>query len=251
MGVRWLRKRSFTALVGSVVFLSLVQCGKGAADDDEESEGNPACDATCDDRCNAFVGCGFDVQASCAAECKSSLQHADCRGFRPADQYTCEELEEVHACADYCHEFCVWAASCGSFDQQICFEGCAYGTPPICNPASVAARGCDELKPEARMYDDIGRSLQEDDQIVLGGSFTDYSAYGLCVSARDCTLPEGCSLATNTCGACTQDSDCEDGLSVTHHLCSSGQCLKVECLADDECVSQHCDADTHTCVNPF
>src|SRR4051794_34923073 len=116
MGERWLRTRSLRALVGPVLLFSLVQCGKGASDDEEDAdEGNPACDAACDDRCDAFAGCGLAVQAGCAEECKSSLQHAECRGFRPADQYTCEELEEVHQCAQYCHEFCGWAPGCGSF----------------------------------------------------------------------------------------------------------------------------------------
>ena len=248
MGERWPWQRVRT-LTCSVLILALVQCGKGASDDEQTDEGNPACEATCDDRCSAFVGCGFDVQASCADECKNSLQHADCRGFRPADQYTCDELAEVNACAAYCHEFCVWASACGSFNQQTCIEGCAYEKPTLCNPASVAARTCDELKPEARMYDDIGQLLQGDSEFAYGGSFFNYREYGLCLEAQDCELPETCSLATNTCGACAEDADCDRGLSSKHYVCSTGQCLEVACVVDDDCFTGRCRADTHTCVD--
>jgi len=185
-------------LIGSALLLTLVQCGTRSTEDEDTGDSNRACDASCEDRCDAFVGCGIGVTASCADECKSSLKHADCRGYRPADQYTCDELQEVRNCARYCTEFCVWAAACGTFDQQVCLEGCTYEGPPICNSASVSARTCDELKPEARTYDDVGHLLQEGGDFAFGGSAS-LSTYGLCLTARDCEATEMCALETNTC----------------------------------------------------
>jgi len=233
----------------SFLLLCLVQCtSQSGGDADDDSHVDRGCLTMCDDRCDAFVGCGFAVSAACADDCKRSLKHADCRGFRPADQYTCGELESVHECAAYCTEFCVWASACGSFDQQLCLEGCSYGEPDICNPASVAARTCDELKPEARTYDDRGRSLQDSGLGYAG--FSDYTDYGLCRDADDCELPDACDLATNTCGACVQSSDCERLLGINPYLCSNGQCLEVDCVTDADCGIgfRLCQPSTHTCV---
>jgi hypothetical protein len=189
--------RSLGHLSRSLLLLCLVQCGTPPEPEAEDT--GKSCRTVCKEQCSAFAACGFETQPDCADECENALRHIDCRGERPADQFTCEELELYHACATYCGAFCARAPECGSFDGQRCLEGCSYGQPPVCNAASVAARTCDQLKPEARLYDDLGDSLQRESDFAYFSSPDAYLAYGLCREARDCTAPLTCSLATNTC----------------------------------------------------
>jgi hypothetical protein len=229
---------------GSLLFLVLAHCSSKPSEEEEQRE---QCRAVCKDRCDAYGKCGFVTVATCADSCANSLQHADCRGEIPADQYTCDELEEVYVCAQYCATFCARVPECGSFNQQYCLEGCSFDAPSLCNPASVAARTCDELKPEARSYDEGGRLLQGDGEVHHYTSPFAYQDYGLCRETYECTLPETCLLATNTCGACTQNSDCSRGTS-SPYLCMDGECLDVDCITDDDCLIGICDPEAHACV---
>jgi len=232
-------------LVGALGLLLLVQCGEKAGRDDGENAA--ACRQLCEGRCSAFAGCGLEARAGCVDECAASLQYFDCEFERPADQLTCDELEEIAACTNYCTEFCARATECGSFDRADCLGGCTDEQPLVCNPASVAVRTCDQLKPEARVYADAGRSLR-DDGFASGHSY-DPEAFGLCRNPDDCDLPLTCLPATNTCGACSQASDCERGSPFEAYVCSNGECLDVECAINDDCILGVCDLATYTCVD--
>ena len=149
----------------------------------------------------------------------------------------------MQGCASYCAELCDRAPECGSFDAARCRTGCAEDQPAICNPASVAARSCDELKPELRLYDDIARASEDGSDFASGGFGP---RFGLCATAHDCEEPLGCSLETNTCGPCRTNEDCAQAYG--SHICAEDQtCQQVGCLADDDCSSGICSAGSHEC----
>jgi len=161
------------------------------------------------------------------------------------DQLTCTELKGAYACADYCATLCARAPSCGSFDSNLCAQGCTTQSPSICNAASVAARTCDQLKPELRDYEDTARAEHDGSHIQIGFGGTNH--YGLCTKADDCELPLTCALSTNTCSACASDTDCKRAGG--KYVCSSEKaCLEVSCLTDADCFGRVCDADSHECV---
>ncbi len=202
------------------------------------------CTARCSDLCKALSACDTPP-ADCQAQCTLGLG-ADCAG-PPADQLTCKELSATYACADYCATLCTRAPECGSFDSRKCAIGCASESPTICNPASVAARTCDQLKPELRSYQETAE-IEQSGGHVSSGHFG--PSYGLCESAEDCELPLGCASATNTCAACDSDADC--ARTYPHYACSAAhECTKVDCVVDADCsidlTGQFCDPTLHVC----
>jgi hypothetical protein len=199
------------------------------------------CDAYCTNFCEALDACEL-APKDCQDECEAGVGDS-CTGAAPADRLTCSELSEVLACADYCGTLCGRAPSCGSFDATACVRGCAELGPSICNAASVPARTCDQLKPEIRLYESIGKSGPDDDAVVGGSSGP---RFGLCLSGDDCEAPSGCSLSTNTCAACEQDADCKHDYE--SFICSEEhECVEVGCATDDDCFAGVCDAKTHEC----
>jgi hypothetical protein len=196
------------------------------------------CSARCSDLCKALASCDTPP-ADCEAQCTLGLG-SECSGA-PADQLTCKELSATYACADYCATLCTRAPECGSFDSKKCASGCASESPTICNPASVAARSCDQLKPEIRSYQQRAE-VEESGGHVASGGFG--SSYGLCLDASDCDAPLGCVVESNTCGSCTADADCA---SYTPQACSENkECVRVGCVKDADC-PKFCDAASHEC----
>lgn len=213
-----------------------------------DDDSNPACESLCSDVCQTLPGCGLAVAANCTDECLAGLGGLDCADARPVGQLTCDELNELYVCAEYCATLCTTAAACAPFDERLCTIGCA-SDPVLCNPKSVAARSCDQLKPEARRYEDLGRAQESDSyDIEFGG--TSLAPYGLCGDADDCEAPLGCSAETNTCAACVSDAECAKGFALQPIVCTAdGACLEVECASDDDCFDgSSCDAQTHTCI---
>jgi hypothetical protein len=151
-------------------------------------------------------------------------------------------------CASYCSTLCARAPMCGTFDEKLCLQGCAISPPPICNPASVAARSCDQLKLEARDYQGAANAANGNG---TGGyvSGIAWLSYGLCQYTNDCTSGMACLAATNTCGQCVANADCTDNLG-TRYACQSGACQMVECLKNSDCgiSSQVCDTTHGNCV---
>ncbi|HKO51964.1 MAG TPA: hypothetical protein VJV79_29850 [Polyangiaceae bacterium] len=205
------------------------------------------CASTCGDLCKALSACDVEVPSDCKDQCTKGVSGADCSASRPPDQLTCAELKDTYACADYCATLCTRAPSCGSFDANLCAHGCTTQSPSICNAASVAARTCDQLKPELRLYEDTARAEQNGSHIsVRIGSGT--NPYGLCTKADECALPLGCVLETNTCSPCGSDTDCKHGYG--SYICSTdNQCLKVACASDEDCFGRVCDVAQHECVD--
>jgi hypothetical protein len=108
----------------------------------------------------------------------------------------------------------------------------AAGTPVrAINPDSVAARTCDQLKPELRISEDRGRALHSSgDDAVFGTS----STFGLCNTTADCSgpVPQSCDLATNVCRPCATDADCKTDFGA--HACApDGTCKIVDCVVGD------------------
>ncbi|MEI9937995.1 MAG: hypothetical protein WDO69_12320 [Pseudomonadota bacterium] len=209
-----------------------------------ESAGT-SCASQCGDLCKALAGCDGEVPSNCVSQCTTSVAGANCSDSHPPSQLTCAELKESYACADYCATLCTRAPDCGSFDSKLCAQGCTIQSPSICNAASVAARTCDQLKPELRDYEDTARAEQGGSHIGIG--FGGTNPYGLCTDADDCELPFGCSLATNTCSPCESDDNCKRTLG--SYICSAEkQCTKVECASDADCPGRVCDAQRHVCA---
>ncbi len=190
-----------------------------------------SCASLCGDMCKALAACDVEVASDCAGRCATGVAAANCADSRPPDQLTCGELKAAYACADYCATLCTRAPSCGSFDAQLCAQGCTTQSPSICNAASVAARTCDQLKPELRLYEDSARAEQGGSHISHG-DFGGTNPYGLCADADDCELPLGCTLITNTCSACAADADCKRAFGP--YICSAEKaCTKVACASDE------------------
>jgi len=208
-----------------------------------------ACRSVCTSTCKAFADCSLGVanSATCVDGCVAGIDPKSCASARPADQLTCEELKQVYDCSVYCAALCQRAPECGTFDQSFCLRGCTNGDPPICNAASVAARTCDQLKPELREDEERGRALSSENSVFIGGS-SDPKVFGLCKTGIDCDLPLGCSAATNTCAPCSSDSECFQDFG--KYSCSpKGECVKVDCLTDTDCFNDFCDTQLHTCID--
>lgn len=194
-----------------------------------------ACTRYCDDACAALAACPSGAPPGCSATCFAGSDRAACTGSLPPDQQTCAQLTKHQSCADYCTTLCAAAPSCGSFDPGLCLSGCAHTQPSLCNSASVAARTCDQLKPELQVYQAAGSALARGEAFGSSGS---PKVFGLCTSAFDCPSPLGCSAATNTCGPCATNADCADTFGILKKLCTADkQCMTVDCLSDADCSS--------------
>src|SRR5262245_17657146 len=105
-----------------------------------------SCTDWCAGACSTLKSCGT-ASESCVSDCTFGFG-ADYCAFGTPDRFTCTELESTikHAflCASYCSAFCSRIPECGSFDSALCNLGCE-AHPVLCNPASVAARTCDQL----------------------------------------------------------------------------------------------------------
>jgi len=214
--------------------------------------GSSQCRPSCENTCQAFATCSLGTAdaATCVADCIAGSDPSTCAHARPADQLTCPELKQVYDCAQYCTALCRRGPSCGTFSESFCDTGCASYGPPVCNVASVAARTCDQLKPELRTYEDRGRDLSQPGT-VSGGGVGSPAAFGLCKDARDCTAPLGCASATNTCAPCAADAECAQGTIFKYRCSSSAACVQVECLTAADCSSVFpaCDPTTFKCVD--
>jgi hypothetical protein len=129
--------------------------------------------------------------------------------------------------------------------MKLCAQGCASAEPFICNPASVPARTCDQLKPELRDYEDLGRSLNTPGD--HGSSGNSSTTYGLCSSNWECR-GQRCDLTTNVCAPCRVDADCKEDFGA--HICApDGSCMSVRCAEDADCSGgDKCDPATHECA---
>jgi hypothetical protein len=209
-----------------------------------ESSSN-SCIAYCDNLCSSLTTCELSIgEEDCQEACQSGLTDAECRNQPAPDRLTCDELTEVVTCAEYCGTLCERAPKCGTFDAKACVTGCASSSPSICNAASVAARTCDQLKPEIRLYERRGTPSDGDS---ASGGFLSPSSFGLCEEAEDCEAPLGCSQATNTCAACETNDDCAHDYGA--YICNDAQeCEKVACVADKDCIlDRPCNTETHEC----
>lgn len=201
------------------------------------------CSAYCTNLCEALDECEL-APSGCEQQCEAGIGKS-CQGASAPDRLTCAELSESLACANYCGTLCDRAPSCGTFDAAACVRGCSESSHSVCNAASVAARSCDELKPEIRNYEARG-NVGPNEEIVSGGVGP---SYGLCRSGEDCDAPLGCSPATNTCEACESDADCTR--EYPSYVCTEAhECAEVECLSDADCfgLEKICDAETNECV---
>jgi hypothetical protein len=213
------------------------------------SDRSAACQAYCSDLIQALADCGLDTSAlGSPGECGKQLGAVDCAAQRPPAQLNCSELGELNACSEYCVSLCERAAACGPFDAGLCARGCAVD-PAICNAQSVAPRSCEQIKPEARWYEDLGRDQASGgDSIVLSSGGVP-SGFGLCEDAAPCEGQLGCSATTNTCAPCSSDAECARARSLREYRCSAEQlCVEVECLKDDDCYGRYCDLGSNTCV---
>lgn len=215
----------------------------GAGCSSSGGAGSPSCRAFCGDFCGALARCAAPAAGDCKAQCELGAGEHGCADAPPADRLTCAELLQSYACVDYCATLCTRAPSCGSFDPASCATGCAYLGAPICNAASVAARSCDQLKPELRLYEEAAQALREGDELIHIGSGP---MNGLCRTGQDCLPPLGCSAQTNTCGACEADVDCTRQFET--YICSAEkQCTAVSCASDTDCALGFCNLATHEC----
>ncbi len=228
-------------IVGTVLLLllgAMVACSSSSA------SGDGTCPAYCSSACQALGQCNVMVGATCASDCESGVGTNACASLRPISQYTCEEIQTFANCASYCSAFCQRVPTCGAFDETLCLQGCAIVQPPICNPASVAARTCDQLKPEARNYQDTASTQNSGGASFVGAS---PQAYGLCESASDCPSSQACSMATSTCGPCKTNADCSQLPGLSYACLSGGTCAMVDCLTTADCVEEVCSAQ-YKCV---
>jgi len=237
----WLR---FSGL-GLACFVAVLL--PGCSGNSQAAGASPACQTLCSETCQALSDCQVEVATDCVQACAAGLPpNTDCAGMERPDRLTCAELTSEYACTQYCATLCERAPECGSFEAQRCVRGCASESPSVCNSASVAARSCDQLKPELRLYDEAGQLSSGSVQVVGGSSGV--KAFGLCKTGADCDPPLGCEPATNTCAACRLDADCERGFGEKDICSSDYTCVKVECRADADCSGRVCDTASHTCV---
>lgn len=198
------------------------------------------CSGYCENACDAFAACSLDAGAGCVEDCTGDLGEVACEALTPLDRLTCSELEVAFTCALHCEAVCRRAAECATFDETLCVVGCGQDVPSICNPKSADARTCDQIKIEARAYEELGRALQDpgSGDFGSGGSASSGpSPTGLCTTASGCEMPLACSLETNTCGACATDAECDRGFSASGSLaCIDAECAAVECVDDGDCI---------------
>ena len=204
-----------------------------------------ACKSACQVGCDAARECGLDMDDDqCAEDCLASLGAVDCSETTPLDRLTCDELEHVFDCNAHCSALCRRSLDCATFNEQTCLTGCAIEHGSICNAASVPVRSCDDIKREARFYEEVGQAKQSGGHaIFVGGGGP---SFGLCSGADDCDEPLACDFATNTCGKCDSDTECarEAGVALA---CQKGACVTVECVVDDDCSGSLCDTEKHVC----
>jgi hypothetical protein len=233
-------------LLVAVSFVSALFAGCAGS---SGSGSNAACRSVCEDTCSALGKCGIaDIPKTCADDCTAGLGSSNCANARPANQLTCAELKDVYDVAEYCATACQRATECGTFDAKLCVTGCALIRPQIHNPKSVAARTCDQLKPEVRSYEDRGRAQQSGSGTTEGFAGTT-NPYGLCETANDCADALGCDLETNTCAPCKTNADCDLGYG--KQACTPDQkCQSAQCLEDADCpsFSKKCDPGKYQCV---
>lgn len=207
--------------------------------------GGDSCQTYCGDLCGLLAQCsGGAAPTGCVNSCESGIGTTNCDGAPPAAQLTCAEASHTYACADYCSALCDRGPSCGGFNKRACTAGCATAYKTVCNAASVAARSCDQLKPELAIYEDRARSY-----ITESWHSSYYVQTGVCATASDCPATLGCSAETNTCAACTTDAQCvqsNDGQYI-RHACTNGACGDADCLIDTDCYKGWCDANGHVC----
>jgi hypothetical protein len=219
-----------------------VACSLTSSGDDGD---DGTCPAYCSSVCDALGQCQVTVGATCVSDCQSGIGTKACKSMRPPSQYSCDEVQGIYDCASYCTAFCRRAPTCGAFDQNRCLEGCALQTPSVCNPASVDARTCDQLKPEARDYQDAADAHAEGTGF---GVIATPQEYGLCADASECDPTQACLLATNTCGPCATNADCAQSPPLTY-ACQAGKCGMVDCLTSADCGSSGvCDTSKYACV---
>jgi hypothetical protein len=129
------------------------------------------CRAWCDKACAALHACHDWVDSdTCPSSCQTELGATPCTRLRSPDQLSCSELDHAFECINYCSRFCEKVSDCGAFDSTLCAEGCAAREPLVCNARSVWDRNCEQLSPEARLYEDTARALREGTDIGPGPS---------------------------------------------------------------------------------
>ena len=227
------------------VLLSLLGA-LGACSSSSSGAGDGTCPAYCSSACQALDQCHVAVGDTCVSDCTSGIGTTACGSLRPVSQFTCDEIQGFYDCASYCVAFCKRAPTCGGFDENLCLQGCGSMQPPVCNAASVPVRTCDQLKPEARNYQDAASAQNSGGGTVIG-AFSP-QAYGLCENAYDCADNQACLTATNTCGACKTDADCSRGAGLAYACMPGGACAQVDCLTSDDCGSEVCNVPQHACV---
>lgn len=228
--------------------VALTACFGGSKSDGAAgngSGGTSSCHGYCENACTAITDCSLDAGTACVDDCVGDLKGTDCASLEPVDRLTCDELGESLACAAHCAAVCHRALECGTFDEKLCVAGCADEVPWVCNEASAKVRDCDDIKLEAREYEELARANRDG---TARAHYSPGARYGLCADPGDCELPEGCSFATNTCGACASDDECYQGSLLRAHTCEEGACIQVECARDDQCSGDVCDTETHTCI---
>jgi Cys-rich repeat protein len=235
------RRQLVSSVFAACSALALWTCGG--------SDGSAACRAYCTDLSQALADCGLDTSAlGSPSECGKQLGAVDCSAQRPPAQLNCSELGELYACSEYCVALCERAAACGPFDADLCERGCV-AHPALCNAQSVAPRSCEQIKPEARWYEDLGRDQASGGDSVVISSGGAPAQYGLCEDAVPCEGQLGCSATTNTCAPCSSDAECARAHSPRSYLCNADRlCVEVECLNDGDCAGRYCDPASNTCV---
>ena len=232
------------ARVVGAMLLSLLGAPWACSSSSSGSDG--ACPTYCTGFCQSLSQCHLATGTTCVSDCESGVGANGCASLRPPSQFTCSELTGVYDCAKYCVAFCQRVPSCGAFDQNLCLQGCGDENPLVCNPASVAARTCDQLKPEARDYQDLANALNN----RMGGIIaTSQQTYGLCTDSSECSNGQGCVAATNTCAPCTTNAECAQQFGT--YACKSGVCTTVDCLKNSDCIGASdpiCDTSQYTCV---
>lgn len=219
-------------LISAVV--AFVGCSRSAS-------GN-SCLYYCDNLCSSLQACDLEEE-DCRSNCEAELTDDACKSQPTPDRLTCAELTQTVACAQYCTTLCNRAPTCGTFNANDCLVGCLEVEPSVCNPASVNARTCDQLKPELRFYESRGTPSGGDSASGVG----DGTSFGLCTGADDCEALLGCSRQTNTCAPCKTNEDC--AAPNGSYVCNDEQeCEAVECVVDDDCsLGRPCSPQTHEC----
>jgi hypothetical protein len=236
------------AHAGVLSFAALALCSSSGCTD-SNSKKSDSCASSCEVGCRAAQACGLSLDLSeCTDSCTKANAGLDCSDAEPLDRLTCAQLEREFACVGHCTALCKRAAQCATFEEEQCMIGCSVEHGSVCNEASVAARSCDQIKKEAQVYDFAGGAIKRGDAYGVGSSGP--ASLGLCEGASDCEPPLACTLATNTCGECETDAECQREYSTQAYACSARACVAVACNVDDDCLgSKICDSASHSCVD--